>query len=48
MKDFLIKYWKTLVFFGIVGLVGGFFTGIYALDSYPAEMQQQILSQGIT
>ena len=48
MKDFLIKYWKTLAFFGVVGLVGGFFTGIYALDSYPAEMQQQILSQGIT
>ena len=48
MKDFLTKYWKTLVFFGVVGLVGGFFTGIYALDSYPAQMQQQILSQGIT
>ena len=48
MKDFITKYWKTLVFFGIVGLVGGFFTGIYALDSYPAQMQQEILSQGIT
>ena len=48
MKDFITKYWKTLVLFGIVGLVGGFFTGIYALDSYPAQMQQEILSQGIT
>ena len=48
MKEFITKYWKTLAFFGVVGLVGGFFTGIYALDSYPAEMQQQILSQGIT
>ena len=48
MKDFITKYWKTLVFFGIVGLVGGFFTGIYVLDSYPAQMQQEILSQGIT
>ena len=48
MKAFLTKYWKTLLFFGIVGLLGGFFTGIYVLDSYPAQMQQEILSQGIT
>ena len=48
MKDFLNKYWKTLLFFGIVGLVGGFFTGIYVLDSYPAQMQQEVLNQGIT
>ena len=48
MKDFLNKYWKTLLFFGIVGLVGGFFTGIYVLDGYPAQMQQEVLNQGIT
>lgn len=48
MKDFLNKYWKTLLFFCIVGLVGGFFTGIYVLDSYPAQMQQEVLNQGIT
>lgn len=48
MKAFLTKYWKTLLFFGLVGLLGGFFTGIYVLDSYPAQMQQEILSQGIT
>lgn len=48
MKAFLTKYWKTLLFFGIVGLVGGFFTGIYLLDSYPAEIQQEVLTQGIT
>ena len=48
MKAFITKYWKTLLFFGLVGLLGGFFTGIYVLDSYPAQMQQEILSQGIT
>lgn len=32
----------------VIGLVGGFFTGIYMLDSYPVELQQQILEQGIT
>ena len=48
MGDFIRKYWKTLLFFAVVGLVGGFFTGIYMLDSYPDEMQQQILAQGLT
>ncbi len=48
MKDFIRKYWKTLLFFGLVGLVGGFFTGIYMLDSYPAEIRLEILNQGIT
>lgn len=48
MKNFIKTYWKTLLFFAIIGLLGGFFTGIYMLDSYPAEMQQQLLEQGIT
>ena len=48
MKRFVNKYWKTLLFFAITGLVGGFFVGIYLLDSYPVEIQQQILEQGIT
>lgn len=48
MKAFIHKYWKTLLFFAVVGLVGGFFTGIYILDSYPAQMQQEILAQGLT
>lgn len=47
MNEFLKKYWKTLIFFAAVGLIGGFFTGIYALDSYPAEIQQEILAQGL-
>ena len=48
MERFIKAYWKTILFFVVVGLVGGFFTGIYVLDSYPAEIQQQMLSQGIT
>lgn len=48
MKNFIKTYWKTLLFFAIIGLLGGFFTGIYMLDSYPAEVQQQLLEQGIT
>ena len=40
-------YWKTLAFFGAVGLVGGFFTGLYLLDSYPEEIRQEILAQGL-
>ena len=48
MKNFLKTYWRTLVFFGIIGLLGGFCTGIYLLDSYPAEIRQQVLDQGLT
>ncbi len=45
MKQFIKSYWKTLLFFAIVGLVGGFFTGIFVLDSYPPDMQQQLLDE---
>ena len=48
MKRFVERYWKTVLFFVLIGLVGGFFTGLYMLDSYPADMQQQMLAQGIT
>ena len=48
MKPFIKVYWKTLLFFALIGIAGGFFTGIYLLDSYPAEIRQQILDQGIT
>ncbi len=48
MKQFIKNYWKTLLFFAMVGLVGGFFTGLYMLDSYPEDMQQEVLSQGLT
>ena len=48
MEKFVRTYWKTLLFFALVGLFGGFFTGLYMLDSYPEEMRQEILAQGIT
>ena len=45
MKQFIKSYWKNLLFFAIVGIIGGFFTGIYILDSYPPEIQQQLLDE---
>lgn len=45
MKQFLKTYWKTLLFFAIAGLLGGFFTGLYLLDSYPPEIRQQLLGE---
>ena len=43
MKQFVKAYWKTLAFFVLVGLVGGFFTGLFMLETYPEEMRQQLL-----
>ncbi len=48
MKNFITAYWKTLLFFAIIGLIGGFFVGIYQLDSFPVELQQQVYDQGVT
>ena len=48
MKNFLKTYWKTLLFFAVMGLFGGFCVGLFLMDSYPAEIQQEILAQGIT
>lgn len=48
IKQFIKNYWKTLLFFAIAGLVGGFCTGLYVLDSYPPEMRQEALAQGLT
>lgn len=48
MKQFVKRYWKTLLFFAVAGLVGGFCTGLYVLDSYPPEIQQEALVQGLT
>ncbi len=47
MKAFFKIYWKTLLFFAVVGLIGGFFTGLYALESYPPEILQEMQAQGI-
>jgi membrane protease YdiL (CAAX protease family) len=48
MKQFIKTYWKTLAFFAAAGLVGGFLTGIFLMDSYPDEIRQQLLDQKIT
>ncbi len=48
MKEFIKHYWKLLLLFALAGLVGGFCTGLYVLDSYPPEMQQDALAQGLT
>ncbi len=45
MKNFIKAYWKTLLFFAVIGLLGGFFTGIYLLDSYPTDIKQQLLEE---
>ena len=45
MKKFITDYWKTLLFFAVIGILGGFFTGIYVLDSYPADIKQQLLEE---
>lgn len=47
MKAFIKAYWKTLLFFVVVGLIGGYFIGLYALESYPPEIRQEILAQGM-
>lgn len=44
MKEFIKKYWKTILFFSISGLIGGFFTGIFILDSYPKEIQDELIN----
>ena len=45
MKIFLKTYWKTLLFFTVAGLVGGFFIGVYVLDSCPEELKQQLIQE---
>lgn len=42
---FLKKYWKTLFFFAIVGLIGGFCVGLYLLDSYPDSIRQTLIEE---
>jgi len=47
MRKFISAYWKTILFFMLVGLAGGFFTGLCVMDSYPADIRQQIYDQGL-
>ena len=48
MKAFLKNYGKTLLFFAVIGLVGGFGVGFSLLDAYPEDMVQEMLAQGMT
>ena len=48
MKDFIKSYWKTILFFTLIGLVGGYVVGLYMLESYPEDMVQEMLEQGLT
>ena len=45
MKEFIKKYAKTLLFFAIVGIVGGFFVGLYMLDGYPEELKVELAAE---
>lgn len=47
MKAFIKKYWKTLLFFAVVGLIGGFTVGLYQLESFPDEIKQEVYAQGL-
>lgn len=47
VKKFLKEHVGTLLFFAICGLIGGFFTGLFMLDSYPEEMRDQLLAEGM-
>ena len=45
MIAFLKSYRTPLLFFTLAGLIGGFFTGLYLLDSYPADIRQQLTDE---
>ena len=47
MEAFVRKYWKTLLFFAVVGLIGGFTVGLYQLESFPDEIKQEVYAQGL-
>ncbi len=47
MRAFFNTYWKTLLFFAIVGLIGGYTVGLYQLESYPADIKQELYDQGL-
>ena len=47
MKAFIRNYWKTLLFFAAVGLIGGYAVGLYQLESFPQEMKRELYDQGL-
>ena len=45
MRDFIKSYWKTVLFFTVVGAVGGFGVGLYLMDTYPEDMVQELFAR---
>lgn len=45
VKNFLSRHFKTLIFFAVMGLVGGFLVGLYALDGYSDEIKAMLISE---
>ena len=45
MKAFIKKYTKTLLFFAVIGLIGGFFVGLYLLASYPESLRNELVAE---
>ena len=48
MKTFFKTNLITILLFWAVALIGGFFSGLYALDLFPTEFQDMYFSQGNT
>lgn len=48
MKKFINTYWEHILLFTVIGLVGGFFTGLYSYDSLSADLLGQLTAGGIT
>ena len=46
--ELLKRHAKTLLFFAIAGLLGGFFVGYYVLDGYPEAIKNEIYAEGGT
>ncbi len=44
MRTFANKYGKTILFFAIIALIGGFFTGLFMIDTFPEQFKQEFLA----
>lgn len=47
MKKIIKECWKQILFFVLIGIIGGFFTGLYSFDSYPIEIKEQLINEGL-
>jgi hypothetical protein len=44
MNTFIKDYGKTILFFAITALIGGFFTGLFMIDTFPQAFKQEFLA----